>query len=76
MPFDPWLVKSLPAWLWIGTPFKFTLGLIVRVLTATGVAYNWKRLRASRFFWLWMIAINVVSFGLLGFLFYWLHHRT
>ncbi len=76
MPFVPWLVKSWPVWLWIGTPFKFTLWFINRALTTTGVAYYWKQLRANRLFCLWMVLINAVSFGLLGIVFYWLRHRT
>ena len=75
MPFDPWLIKTWPAWLWITTPFKFLLYVINRVLTATGVAYNWKRLRARRYFWVWLLIINLCSFSLLAGLFYWLHVR-
>lgn len=71
-----WLIKSWPTWLWIGTPFKFTLWLINRALTATGVIRYWRWLRARRFFWLWLFLINAVSFGLLALIFYWLHHRT
>ncbi len=76
MAINFWLIKTWPAWLWIGTPFKFTLWLINRALTTTGVVYHWRWLRAQRFFWLWMILINIASFGLLALLFYWLHHRT
>ena len=75
MPFDPWLIKTWPAWLWIGTPFKFILWLLNRLMTATGLAYGWRWLRARRWFWLWLVLINGCSLGLLALLFYWLHTR-
>ena len=75
MPLDPWIIKTWPAWLWISTPFKFFLYFINRLLTATGLAYNWKRLRARRFFWVWLVVINGCSLGILFLFFYWLHAR-
>ena len=65
-----------PSWLWIGTPLKFWLWLVNRLTTWTGLFYLWKRFRARRDFWAWVIAINVVSIGLLGLLFFWLHVRS
>ena len=61
-----------PAWLWIGTPFKFSLWLTNRLASGGGVWYLWWRWRAKRFFWLWVILINVVSWGGLILLFFWL----
>lgn len=65
-----------PSWLWIGTPFKFSLWMLNRFLTWTGLLFFWKRFRASRFVWAWIIVINVVSLGALGIVFLWLHHRS
>ena len=67
-------VKTVwPAWLWIGTPTKVGLWAVNRVATWTGVAYLWKRFRSRRVFWLWMVAVNLVSFGALALLFFCLH---
>ncbi len=64
-----------PAWLWIGTPLKFTLWLLNRFLTWTGVIYVWRRFRSRKHFWAWLVLLNAVSLGGLGLLFFWLHIR-
>lgn len=76
MPFDPWLVKSWPAWFWVGGQLKLTLWLMNRVLTTTGLVYVWKWLRRRKYFWLWFLLIQSVSFGLLVLVFYWLHRHA
>ena len=65
----------LPSWLWIGTRLKFSLWVTNRLLTWTGGYYVWKRFRARRDFWVWIIPMNVVSFVALGGLLYWPHLR-
>lgn len=65
-----------PAWLWIGTPLKFSLWLINRIATWTGVFYLWRRWRSRRHVWWWMIVVNTLSLGALGLLFFWLHLRS
>ncbi|GEM_PF-3170525 len=65
-----------PSWLWISTPLKFFLWLGNRIATWTGSLYVWKRMRASRLFWLWIVLINLLSWGALGLLFFWLHTRS
>lgn len=64
-----------PAWLWIGTPLKFSIWLVNRIATWTGLYYFWSRLRASRVFWLWLVLINVLSWGALALLFFGLQHH-
>ena len=65
-----------PAWLWIGTPVKFSLWLANRLATWTGVAYLWRRFRSQRGVWMWLALLNVVSLGGLCLLFFWLHTRS
>ena len=65
-----------PSWLWIGTRLKFFLWLGNRFATWTGSFYLWKRLRATRHLWVWLILVNVVSLAGLGLLFFWLHTRA
>ena len=65
-----------PSWLWIGTPLKFFLWLGNRLATWTGSFFLWKRWRARRRVWLWLILVNLMSFGALGVLFFWLHTRS
>ncbi len=65
-----------PAWLWVGTPLKFSLWLANRVAAWTGLAYVWKRFRAQRHLWLWIALLNVVSLGGLVVLFFWLHAQS
>lgn len=54
-----------PHWLWIGTPLKFSLWLLNRLATWTGLLYVWRRRRSKRLFWVWLILINAVSLGAL-----------
>lgn len=61
-----------PAWLWIGTPLKFSVWLANRFATGTGLLYLWRRLRSRRHFWLWFILINACSISLLVLLLFWL----
>lgn len=65
-----------PSWLWIGTRLKFFLWLGNRLATWTGVFWLWKRFRSRRTMWLWVMLINVVSFGALCGVFFWLHLRS
>ena len=65
-----------PAWLSITTPLKFSLWLLNRLATWTGVFYFWKRFRAQRGFWIWITLINVVSLSALVLLFFWLYRRS
>ena len=65
-----------PTWLWIGTPLKFSLWLMNRIATSTGVLYLWRRLRSRRHFWAWFVLVNTVSLGLLVLLFFWIHQRA
>jgi len=74
-PFGHWFGWGWPSWLWIGSPLKFWLWLINRLATWTGLVYAWKRLRATRFAWAWVLLINMLSLGCLGLLFVWLHNR-
>ena len=62
-----------PSWLWITSPLKFWLWLGNRFATWSGALYLWRRFRARRDFWVWMVLLNVVSFAALGCLFFWLH---
>ena len=64
-----------PSWLWIGTPLKFFLWLSNRVATWTGSLYVWKRLRATRHVWWGLLVLNLVSWGGLCLLFFWLRTR-
>ena len=66
----------LPAWLWITSPLKFVLWLGNRIATWTGAALLWKRRQSRRRFWLSLIALNLISFGVLALVFFWLsqHH--
>ncbi len=63
------------SWLWISSPLKFSLWVVNRVATWTGVFYLWKRFRSTRHFWAWITLINVVSLCGLGLVFFWLHRR-
>ena len=65
-----------PSWLWIGSPLKFSLWLVNRLATWTGVIYMWRRFRAQRHVWLWLVLLNLVSLGVLGVVFFWLHTRS
>lgn len=62
-----------PAWVGIGTPLTFSLWLVNRLATWTGLIYLWRRVRFRRFAWVWLSLINVASLGALGLVFYWLH---
>ena len=64
-----------PAWLGIGTPLKFSLWLVNRLATWTGLRYLWKRVRSRRWAWLWIVAVNGASLGFLMLVFFWLHHH-
>ena len=61
-----------PSWLWIGTPVKFSLWLLNRLATWTGLFYLWRRFRSQRLFWVWFAVINVASLSGLAILFFWL----
>ncbi|PIQ83548.1 MAG: hypothetical protein COV75_06930 [Candidatus Omnitrophica bacterium CG11_big_fil_rev_8_21_14_0_20_63_9] len=63
----PWL-----GWLWIGTPLKFSLWLANRIATWTGLFLFWKRFRSKQGIWWWIMALNTLSLGALGLLFFWL----
>ena len=65
-----------PPWLWIGTPMKFGLWLSNRITTWLGSFYLWRRFRSRRSLWFWLILVNVLSWGLLGAVFFWLSHRA
>ena len=65
-----------PSWLWIGTPLKVGLWVVNRLATWTGLVYLWKRFRARRLFWVYVLLINTVSLGVLGIVFFWLHARA
>ncbi|MBI3996221.1 MAG: hypothetical protein HY352_01055 [Candidatus Omnitrophica bacterium] len=65
----------LPSWLWIGTPVKVVLWLANRLATWTGSWYFWKRFKGRRRLWLWLLALNALSFTALGGVFYWIHVR-
>ena len=65
-----------PSWLWFGTPLKFWLWLVNRLATWTGVFYAWRRFRTQRGFWVWATLANLISWGGLALLFFWLHHRA
>ena len=67
---------AFPGWLWIGTPFKFWLWCLNRLATWTGAFYVWKRFRARRAFWMWIVLLNLVSLSGLVLVFFWLHHRA
>lgn len=69
-PLDHWW----PSWLWLGSPLKVWLWVINRLATLTGVLYFWKRIRARRFFWAWLMLINMASLGCLGLVLFWLRH--
>ena len=64
-----------PSWLWLTSPFKWALWIFNRLATWTGLFFFWKRFRAQRHFWLWIIFINAVSMGVLALVFFWLHAR-
>ena len=65
-----------PAWLSIGTPLKFWLWLGNRLATGAGVLSFWRRHRARRIVWVWVVLINVVSLAGLGVVFFWLSQTT
>ena len=65
----------LPPWLWISTPLKFVLWLGNRLVTWTGSFLFWRRFRARRSVWMWLMLLNMMSLSVLGGLFFWLHHR-
>ena len=64
---------TVPAWFWISSPLKFFLWLFNRMATWTGSFVLWKRRRSTRRFLIGMIVLNMVSIGILGFIFFWLH---
>ena len=64
-----------PAWLWIGTPVKFSVWLMNRLATWTGVGYVWKRFRTQRHVWVWLILLNVVSMAGLALALRWLYYQ-
>ncbi len=64
-----------PSWLWIGTRAKFSLWLANRLTTWSGSFYFWRRFRSTQRVWLWLLIINVLSWGALALLFYWMHVR-
>ncbi len=64
-----------PAWLWIGTPAKFCAWLGNRLMTWVGSFYLWKRQRRHKRFWMWLLAVNLVSMSGLVLLLYWWHVR-
>ena len=43
-----------PAWLWIGTPLKFSVWMTNRLATWTGSFYVWKRARSKQRVWMWL----------------------
>ena len=59
-----------PSWLWIGTPFKFSLWLANRFATWTGVIYCCRRLRSQRLVWIWILLINLASAASLALVFF------
>ena len=65
-----------PSWLWIGTRLKFSLWALNRLATWTGVIYLWRRLRAHPWRWGLIILVNLLSFGGLILLFFWLHRLS
>lgn len=65
-----------PAWLWIGTPLKFSVWMTNRVATWTGSFYVWKRARSRRRVWMWLLLLNAVSLGALCLFLFWLHARS
>ena len=65
-----------PAWLWIGTPLKFSVWMTNRVATWTGSFYVWKRARTKRRVWMWLLLLNAVSLGALCLFLFWLHGRS
>ena len=65
-----------PGWLWIGTPVKFSLWLMNRIATGTGLLYLWRRVRSRWHFWAWFMLVNTVSLGLLAGLFFWMYQRA
>ncbi len=52
---------TVPSWLWIGTPLKFSIWFANRVVTWTGAFYVWRRFRRTHRIWFWLIVINAVS---------------
>ena len=62
-----------PSWLWVGTPLKFILWLSNRVATWMGSFFLWKRFRARRAIWGWLMFFNIISLSALGLLFFCLH---
>lgn len=62
-----------PAWLSIASPLKFSAWLVNRITTWSGLFYFWKRFRAQRLFWVWLILINMFSLGILCLTLFWLH---
>ena len=67
--------SPLFSWVWNLTPFKAVLWLGNRLATWFGMFHFWKRFRARRSVWVWLVLINAVSFGALIVMFVWLQHR-
>ena len=63
-----------PAWMLLNTTAKWWAFVTNRTLTWTGFYAARKRLRASKLWWAWLVAINVCSLAVLALLFLWWHH--
>ena len=65
-----------PAWLSLTSPLKFSVWLLNRLATWTGLLYLWRRWRSRRHAWVWLTLVNLVSLGGLCLALFWLYRRS